>query len=180
MTLASYENVESALRFISPDFEEREEWVKIGMAVKDGLNGEGFDLFDSWSKGSDSYQSHDAKDTWRSIKAGGGVTVGTLFYLAGENGWKPDTTAEPETEQQRLKREAERKARTQKEARAKTTKSKQAIAKVEKLLNTAVQASENHPYLMNKGVGVNYTFSFSIQQVSLCLHSPNYISAIQT
>jgi len=150
MTLATYENVESALGFISPDL-DREEWVKIGMAIKDGLNGEGFEVFDNWSKGSDSYKSHDIKDTWRSIKSGG-VTVGTLFFMAGENGWKPEKTAEPETNGQRLKRETEHKARTQKEARTKATKAKQAIAKVETLLNTAIQASENHPYLIKKGV----------------------------
>jgi len=150
MNLATYENVESALTFISPDL-ERDEWVKIGMAVKDGLNGEGFEVFDEWSKGSDSYKTHDTKDTWRSIK-GGGVTVGTLFYLAGENGWKPDTTAEPETDEQRLKRETERKAKTQKEARDKATKAKQAIAKVETLVLNTAQGSENHPYLIKKNV----------------------------
>jgi putative DNA primase/helicase len=101
MTLASYENARDALAYISPDI-DREEWAKIGMSLKDGLNGNGFELFDEWSKKGASYNKDDVKDTWKSIKADGGVTVGTLFYLAGQNGWKPNSTVEPETEEQRV------------------------------------------------------------------------------
>lgn len=151
MTLASYENARDALAYISPDI-DREDWAKIGMSLKDGLNGNGFELFDEWSKTGQSYNKDDVEDTWKSIKADGGVTVGTLFYLAGQNGWKPNGTVEPETEEQRLKRESERKAKADKEAKSKEAKAKAAIEKVKALCEQATPAKIDHPYLVRKGV----------------------------
>jgi putative DNA primase/helicase len=70
---------------------DREPWVRLAMAVKAELGADGFDLWDAWSQQAQGYSSTDAKDTWRSIKAGGGVTVGTLFAMAKEHGFRfPD------------------------------------------------------------------------------------------
>jgi putative DNA primase/helicase len=151
MTLATIENVRNALSYISPDM-EREEWAKIGMSVKDGLNGSGFAVFDEWSKGGTSYNKDDVKDTWNSIKAGGKITIGTLFYLASQNGFEPDRTAEPETKEQRLAREKLRKEKAAKEAKATESKAKAAASKVKTLCEAATPAQENHPYLIRKGV----------------------------
>lgn len=151
MTLATIENVRNALSYISPDM-EREEWAKIGMSVKDGLNGSGFAVFDEWSKGGTSYNKDDVKDTWNSIKAGGKITIGTLFYLASQNGFEPDRTAEPETKEQRLAREKLRKEKADKEAKATESKAKAAASKVKTLCEAAKPAQANHPYLVRKGV----------------------------
>ena len=151
MTLATIENVRNALGYISPDL-EREEWAKIGMSVKEGLNGSGFEVFDEWSKGGTSYNKDDVKNTWDSIKAGGKVTIGTLFYIAGKNGWKPDKTAEPETKQQRLAREKLRKEKVANEAKATESKAKAAAGKVKTLSEAATPAQADHPYLIRKGV----------------------------
>jgi putative DNA primase/helicase len=51
-------------------------------------------IADAWSKGSDRYQAAAFRDTWRSIREGGGVTAGTLVHLAREGGYqagRPDT-----------------------------------------------------------------------------------------
>ncbi|MBF0437353.1 MAG: PriCT-2 domain-containing protein [Magnetococcales bacterium] len=81
------EEIESALNFLSPDC-EREIWVKAGMALKDGLGENGFQVFDSWSAGGASYNQADCHDVWRSIKPGGGITSKTLFKMAYESGWR--------------------------------------------------------------------------------------------
>lgn len=151
LALATIENVRNALGYISPDL-EREEWAKIGMSIKDGLNGEGFELFNEWSKTGTSYNKDDVTDTWHSIKAGGGVTVGTLFYFAGQNGWKPDRTAEPETEAQRKEREKLRNEKVAKEVKATESKAKAAAGKTKTLSEAAVPAQADHPYLVRKGV----------------------------
>jgi putative DNA primase/helicase len=151
MTIANYKNVQDALGYISPDL-ERDEWAKIGMSLKDGLNGDGFDLFNEWSKGGITYNASDTRDTWNSIKAGGGITVGTLLYTAGQNGWIPDKTAEPETESERLDREKLRKEKAANEAKVTESKAKAAIVKVETLCTDAKPAQDDHPYLVRKGV----------------------------
>lgn len=94
-----------ALHAIPPDL-PRDEWVKVGMAAQ--AAGLDFDAFNDWSAQAGNYNERDARDTWRSIKSGGGVGAGTLFRKAAENGWRmgegkpqqrpvqaPQKTAEP-------------------------------------------------------------------------------------
>lgn len=66
-------------------------WLRIGMAIKSELGEEGFDLWDEWSQQDKSYNPKDARDVWRSIKANGKITVGTLFHEAKQRGWRDDT-----------------------------------------------------------------------------------------
>ena len=82
-----------ALSFIPPDV-DRDTWVRIGMAIKAELDAGGFDVWAQWSEASDSYSAADARDTWRSIKAGGRVTIGTLFGIAKDHGFRfPNDTS---------------------------------------------------------------------------------------
>lgn len=150
MTLATHENIRSALAHITPDL-PREEWAKVGMAVKDGMNGEGFDVFNEWSKGGQSYSEADTRDTWKSLKAGGGVTVGTLFYIAGKNGWRPADERQ-ETADERQERERKRKASAEKQAREQAQAQATAANKAAALVQASVPAQATHPYLTRKGV----------------------------
>ena len=79
--------IRQALGCISPAV-DRETWVRLGMAVKAEMGAEGFDLWNDWSAQAEGYSLADARDTWRSIKAGGRVTVGTLFGIAKEHGFR--------------------------------------------------------------------------------------------
>ena len=81
------DRIRDALQYI--DSSDRDIWVRMGMAVKSGLGDEGFDLWNTWSQQAESYKSGDARDVWKSIKPSGGVSIGTLFYEAGERGWSP-------------------------------------------------------------------------------------------
>lgn len=145
------EKVREALAYLSPDL-PRDEWARIGMAIKDGLNGEGFDLFDEWSHGGKSYNRNDTRDTWKSINSGGGVTVGTLFYLANQHGWKPRDPAPPKTDAEGQRREQKGEERAEQETLDKARKQAEAAKKSAALWKTAAPARADHPYLTRKGV----------------------------
>jgi len=81
------ELIRDALQHI-PASLPRAEWVRVGMAIKSEFADDtGRDLFTIWSASGDGFNAKDVADTWRSIKAGGGVGIGTLLHLAKENGF---------------------------------------------------------------------------------------------
>lgn len=83
--------IEAALSFISPDL-PRSEWIQVGMALRHELDDSGFSLFDDWSSGGEKYDVRDTRDAWRSFKPSGNgsgtVTIGTLFHMAKEGGFR--------------------------------------------------------------------------------------------
>jgi len=82
----------SALFHMSPDM-SRSDWVKAGMgAHAAGLT---FDDFDQWSANGASYNAQDCRATWRSFKAGKGVTDGALFGMAIDRGWTDSSASKP-------------------------------------------------------------------------------------
>ncbi len=54
------------LSFIPAD--DREDWIKIGMALKSEFGDSGFSLFEEWSKSSVKYDSNAVKSVWRSFR----------------------------------------------------------------------------------------------------------------
>ena len=81
--------IRAMLAHLSPDV-PRDEWAAVAMAIKAELGDSGFDLFDDWSQRGEKHRAADVRTTWRSIKAGGGVTGGTLVHLAKAAGWRAD------------------------------------------------------------------------------------------
>ncbi|WP_054287264.1 PriCT-2 domain-containing protein [Gulbenkiania mobilis] len=146
----SPERVASALSVLDPS--DRELWVKMSFAVKDGLGEAGFDVWDRWSQGAPSYNAHDAKAVWKSARAGGKVTIRSLFGLAREHGWKDDTkpVAVDPAELERRYAEAEELRRQAEAERA--AEAADAADKAAKIWNAAKPASDDHPYLARKGV----------------------------
>jgi len=57
------QHIRAALNAIPAD--DRDLWLRIGMAVKAGLGDEGFALWDAWSRQSPRYDEADARRTWR-------------------------------------------------------------------------------------------------------------------
>ena len=96
--LNGLDRAREALHSIPPDL-PRDAWVRAGMAAH--AAGLTFDDFDTWSVPSPNYNAPACKTTWRSFKAGKGVSEATLFSMAREHGWsdgdKPHTsqTARP-------------------------------------------------------------------------------------
>jgi len=85
---ATLDDIDAALRFIPAD--DRDIWVKVGMAIRSELGDEGFDIWDYWSQSAASYQERAAQLVWRSFTSGG-TRVATLFHLAKEHGYRPDS-----------------------------------------------------------------------------------------
>lgn len=65
-------------------------WINMGMALKEGFGDSGFHLWDSWSSSQYEYEGTESlQKRWTSFHNGDGVTMGTLFHTAKQNGWEP-------------------------------------------------------------------------------------------
>ena len=104
---------------------DRETWARVAMAIKSEFpDSTGRDLFSDWSATADNFDPKATAATWRSVKAGGGVTIGTLLHLAKEHGFtlpKSDQApAAPSPEElarrERQRDEAQRKEQARTEA----------------------------------------------------------------
>lgn len=95
----------------------REDWIKIGMAIKSEFGEGGMSTFEDWSMGSDKYDKDNFTSSWKSIKQGGRVTIATLFKQAIEEGYKPAKKEWSEEEKKKRQQEyAERRAQREKES----------------------------------------------------------------
>jgi hypothetical protein len=79
------EKISELLDYIHPD-ESYEQWVQIGMALKD--YNMPFTLWDAWSQKGAKYNQHEMAQKWQSFK-GKGVSIGSLVHIAQKGGWKP-------------------------------------------------------------------------------------------
>ena len=146
----SVEKISSALNFVSPD--DRVTWVKVGMGLKAELGEAGFDFFDDWSRLGSSYSNAAAKASWRSFKAGGKVTIASLFYLAKTAGWtwnKPDVKPTKEA-MEKWREESRHKA--EKAEAEKRALNEAAAFRARVIWDKAKPAPDDHPYLLRKGV----------------------------
>jgi putative DNA primase/helicase len=124
----------------------------MGMAIKSDMGESGFDIWNDWSQQSPVYSPRDARTTWKSINATGGVTLATLFYEAKQNGWASTEKFVPPTADQL---EAQRKHRLEREQKERAeTEQEQAQAKThaKALCDAAYPANSDHPYLQRKAV----------------------------
>ena len=150
--------VRDALQCIPPDV-DRDTWVRLAMAVKAELGDDGFDLWDMWSQQAEGYSGADARAAWRGIGVGGGVKVGTLFYLAKNHGYRfPDddtvalsTEARAEQERQQAERAAKRQAAQEAKALQYRLRADQAVRDAAEQWADAVDSGHS-PYLQRKGV----------------------------
>ena len=86
-TTITPELILSALQYVPANL-ARDEWARVAMAIKSEFpDSTGFDLFSEWSQTAEGYDPKATRATWQSIKAGGGVGIGTLLHLAKENGF---------------------------------------------------------------------------------------------
>lgn len=81
----SLSEVEEMLSYLSSDT-SRDEWLSIGMALRDEFGDVACELWHKWSSNAPSYNYRDAQSAWRSF-TGEGVTIGSLVYKAKQAGW---------------------------------------------------------------------------------------------
>ncbi|MGF7191997.1 putative DNA primase/helicase [Robbsia andropogonis] len=144
--------IEAALFTIPPDI-EREQWWKVGAALKSELGDSGFDLFDRWSQSGGNYNAVDARDTWKSTKAGGGIGLATLFGIAKSHGFDPAKHKTARIDPAELERRREARARRDEAERAKVeAEQRTAAALAIGIWDKAEPANDEHPYLVRKKV----------------------------
>ncbi|WP_052481023.1 PriCT-2 domain-containing protein [Gilvimarinus agarilyticus] len=151
----SLSDVVNALQFIDADC-SRDDWVQVGMAIKSEF-ADAFDVFDAWSQNADSYKPRDCLATWKSIKASGGVGIGTLFKQAMGRGFEFDKRELTDAEKREfaIEREARAKKRAEVEAReqAETAAWHKRIAEAAQYIWLGLVPEGESEYLAKKQVG---------------------------
>lgn len=81
-------NLEELLTHVDPALLNYQEWADVGMALK--LEGYSCDLWDSWSRRDyGRYHEGECAKKWRSFRRDEGVTGGTIYHFAVQQGWTP-------------------------------------------------------------------------------------------
>lgn len=155
------ELIRDALASIPPDV-DRDTWARLAMAIKSEFSsGAGFDLWNEWSSRGETYNARSAHDTWRSIKAGGATTIGTLFGIAKDHGFRfpeggengavqtPEQVAAAQAEADRL---AEAKRRQRDTEAAEYRRRADKAAGDARAVWAQGSADGQSPYLVRKGV----------------------------
>lgn len=90
-------DVNTILSFVSPDC-GYDMWITCGMAIHQTLNGDGFDVWNDWSKNGSKYPGiHQLERHWHSFgKSSNPVTFGTLKHFAEDNGYVESVTFTPD------------------------------------------------------------------------------------
>ncbi len=149
------ETIEQALSFIPAD--DRDTWIKCGMAIKAELDDAGFDEWNRWSATADNYCARDAVASWKSFRSGGEISIATLFKLSMDNGYRHTTTDKPTppTPEDIAQRDAQIKA----DAEALIKRRADAASKAQTIWNEPLGALEatqltiaDHPYLKHKRI----------------------------
>jgi hypothetical protein len=85
--LDDYSRSTHAIQHLDPDM-THDEWVMVGMALKDGLQEQGYQIWLEWSQqGSKFISEQECETKWRSFKKSG-VKINTLFGMAQRAGWQ--------------------------------------------------------------------------------------------
>ncbi len=144
------QRISNALQFIDPS--NRDTWVSMGMAMKSELGDSGFDAWEAWSQPSDSFNPKDARDVWKSIRAGGKVTIGSLFYEAKANGWRDGDTYQKQSPEELAERKRVATERAAKEEAEIVQERAQAAKWALAIWNAATSVLSDHPYSSCKDV----------------------------
>ncbi len=144
------ERIQDALQFI--DASDRESWLRMGMAIKSELGEGGFQLWETWSQQADSFNPKDARDVWKSIRAGGKVTIGTLIYEARASGWRDDQAFQKPTQKELEERQRMASERAANEAAVIARDRADAAKKAAAIIGAATEAEADNPYLSLKKV----------------------------
>lgn len=149
MTPASLDTARIALSFIAPD--DREQWIRMGMALKAEFGGEAKDVWLDWSARADSFDAKSANSSWRSFKEGGKIGIGSLFAAAKANGFEFEKSAVAVSPEQLA---AEAKARTERAAKSEADRLARAAAAAKRAVSQwrMAQRSGMSPYLERKQV----------------------------
>ena len=144
------ERIREALSYIPAD--PRDTWYKMAMAVMSEVGESGREMWDAWSQTSDSYNAADARAVWKSVNAGGGIKIGTLFYEAQTNGWRETEPPIQPTPAEVAERKRISDEQAKKEAAKIERQQAETASKAAAIRDAATEARADNPYLARKGV----------------------------
>jgi len=156
-TTDDYERARQALSFI--DSSDNKTWLEISLCLANEFGDRGQSLFEDWSQSAPNFDDTQVKTAYRSAmkKAqGGGVTLtlGTLFHLAGMNGYKPEESSpfdEQMAKAEREQRYAQQREQTA-ENHAKELETQAALLEEIRGIWNSASSCESHPYSTRKGI----------------------------
>jgi len=152
------DDARQAVQALSSD--AREDWLQVGMALRAEFGDAAWDIFDSWSQGSERYKAADCKHVWKSFSKSG-VGIGTLIKMAKDAGWRPADKewSDAERDAYRAKVAADKRKREEEATKEQAWKERMAlvVAHASAELLSMVGSSEyggiDCPYLATKQVG---------------------------
>lgn len=180
MQQTSLQDLQDALQYLDPSC-SRDEWVKVGMGIKNEFGDAGFDAFDSWSAGSEQYKPSDIKSTWRSIKAGGGTTIATVFKMAKDNGFVMKREPVSPEEQARLKKEFAKRAKAREAQQEKDEAERQRWQGViadftRRIIDDFTISIKSNKYLSDKKVSAYGVLGFKKSFIAVV--RPNFVAEV--
>lgn len=98
----SRELVEEAFAHIPNNDLPYDDWIKVGLALYAALGPDGRDLWEGWSARADKNDPEYTAEKWDSFSSVRSVTVGTLFWLARQNGWRAERVERVRTSRARI------------------------------------------------------------------------------
>lgn len=81
-------DIKELLQYINPSSLDYQEWINVGMALKEG--GYSVEEWDTWSRTDTRYHNGECHSKWKTFHGcNTPVTIGTIVQMAKENGWSP-------------------------------------------------------------------------------------------
>jgi len=65
-----------------------DDWIRVGMALR-SVSDDLLPEWEKWSQQSDKFEADECGKKWESFSSGRGLTVGTLVWMAKQDGWEP-------------------------------------------------------------------------------------------
>lgn len=91
----SYQELSDMVNHIRNDDVDYEVWIRIGMAIHHTLSGDGFEIWDDWSRKSDKYNNTFMLTKWHSFGKSSLVAgLGTIIHYAELGGYQQSVTFE--------------------------------------------------------------------------------------
>ena len=134
----------------------RDEWAKVLAALKSEFDNEtGLAMADRWSQTApENYNAKNTRDTWKSLKSSGGVTIATLLFMAKQNGFvmPKNDQAPSQPDPATVARLASERAANQKAEQARQQAAHAHASNEAALLWQAASETGTSRYLTHKGV----------------------------
>ncbi|KAJ3074614.1 hypothetical protein HK102_005753, partial [Quaeritorhiza haematococci] len=127
---------------------DRQSWIEVGMAIHHATDGQGMELWDTFSRRAGPYDRRDLEYQWDSFKNGSRITIGSLIH------WAKEDSKEAREEKKRLKVEEEK------------------IKSDEALRREAVKFGVNHTG--GKGVFEGWNAEKSLAVIKNTMHHPDH------